>query len=799
MIQTAENKKVICYHCGDLCLDESVRLDDKAFCCNGCKTVYEILNDHALCDYYTLEDHPGHKGGDENGSQYAFLDEPAIGDQLLNFKEGNVCGVTFYVPSVHCSSCIWLLENLHKIQPGILKSFIVFQTKQLEIQFNKDQVSLAQLALLLDRLGYRPEITLEGKTVNHRSVQKALLYKIGIAGFCFGNIMLLSIPEYVSYLGDFNGTFKVFFSYLSLLLALPVFFYCASDYFISSWHAIKNKMITIDLPIALGLVATFTQSILEIISRSGMGYLDSLTGLIFFLLIGKWYQQKTYNSISFQRDYKSYFPLAAAVMKEGKELFVPLQQLNPGDVILIRNQDVIPADGVLEKGKARIDYSFVTGESALASKCQGDRLFAGGRQSGESIQIKLLKKVSESYLTQLWDTDRSSSKSKASGFTRFTNQVALYFTVAVLFLSLGTYAYWYFHDHSIALHAAVSVLIIFCPCTLALAIPFCFGNAMNILSKNGFFFKNTATIEKLTDADVMVFDKTGTITYSGLAEVHLLGSLTEEDAQYVKSLVKHSGHPLSRLLYQHLKGIKELPIHDFEEQLSQGISAQVNGNFVRIGSRSFVDVLTDQEQHETEVYVSVNNQVKGCYTFKNTYREGIPEMLRVLHRQYRLHLLSGDNESEREMMLHYFPAGNIHFHQSPADKLNYIQSLEKSHKTIMIGDGLNDAGALLASNCGISVSDSSAHFSPACDAILEANQLHRLPDYIAYAKACVNTVRFSLIVSLSYNIIGLCFACMGLLKPLTAAVLMPVSSVSVVLFVTVVSNMLARKYKLKQN
>jgi len=797
MIQTAEYKKVTCYHCGDVCRNQENHIGDKSFCCNGCKTVFEILNDHALCDYYALETHPGQRIGNDKVNEYSFLEEPSIADQLLNFQEGNTCGVTFFIPSIHCSSCIWLLEHLSKIQPGIIRSSIVFQTKQLDLQFDKEKVSLAQIASLLERLGYRPEITLEGKPINRQSIHKALLYKIGIAGFGFGNIMLLSIPEYVSFFGDFNGDFKVFFAYLSLLLSLPVFFYSASDYFRSAWNAIKNRMITIDLPIALGLIASFTQSIIEILSGTGMGYLDSLTGLIFFLLIGKWYQQKTYASISFQRDYKSYFPLAATVIKEDKETFVALKDLAPGDILLIRNQDVIPADSMVEKGNANIDYSFVTGESKLSVKKPGDRLYAGGRQSGESVQVRVLKKVSESYLTQLWNTDRS-GKTAASGFVQFTNTVALYFTIAVLLLSIGTYSYWYIMDASRALHAAVSVLIIFCPCTLALAIPFCFGNAMNILSKNGFYLKNTATIEKLTDIDTVVFDKTGTITCAGISDVYLTGSLTSTEEQYVKSLAVHSSHPLSRLLVQHLTHHQALAVTSYKEIVAQGISGNVEGHAIKMGSLIFTGMQPDDNsQKETEVYVSIDGQIRGRFTFKNIYREGIPDMLRMLHRNYYMHLLSGDTEADKELMLHYFSPAYIHFRQSPADKLHYMEQLETTHHSLMVGDGLNDAGALLASTCGIAISDSSANFSPACDAILEADQLYRLPDFIAYSKACVKTVRWSIIISLFYNVIGLGFACTGVLKPLTAAVLMPVSSVSIVLFVTLISNLLARKYKLK--
>lgn len=800
MVETIEKKKVKCYHCGDHCSSEEIHLEEKVFCCNGCKTVFEILNENALCDYYSLENNPGNKVKNKEAREYAFLDDEKISASLINFQEGSFCDITLHIPSIHCSSCIWLLENLQKIHPGVRQSSIAFHKKELKVQFDKSKISLAHLAVLLDSLGYPPQITLNGKPINNQSISKKLFYKIGIAGFCFGNIMLLSIPEYVSYFQDFKGEFKIFFSYLNLLLAIPVFFYCASDYFSSGWKAIKNKVINIDLPIALALAAAFLQSLVEIFSQSGMGYLDSLTGLVFFLLIGKWYQSKTYEALSFDRDYKSYFPLAATVLKEGKEIFVPLNELNPGDLIMIRNQDVIPADSILKNGNARIDYSFVTGESEPVKKNIGERIFSGGRQTGESIQLEVVKKVSESYLTQLWNKD-SSVKYSASSLVNFTNKVGKYFTIAILLVSLASYLYWFRSNPALAMHAAISVLIIFCPCMLALAIPFCFGHAMNILSKNGLYLKNTETIERLSNSDAIVFDKTGTITYAGESEIEFEGFLSLEEKQLVKSLVRNSGHPLSRMISNYLKDVPVIPVNNFKEEISKGLFGEIYGIEIKVGSAAYTGIDRNQliRGNDTLVFVKIQDQVKGCFTFRNKYRNGMEGILKNLSSKYTLHLLSGDNDAEKSHLTNYFPSSNLLFNQSPAGKLNYIRKLEQTHKTIMVGDGLNDAGALLESNCGISVSESSVNFTPACDAILEANKLTKLFDFISYSKACVKTIYWSLLISLSYNLVGLFFACQGILKPLTAAILMPLSSVSIVLFVTLMSRVLARKYGLKMS
>lgn len=783
-----------CYHCGDACNSKGIKSGDKVFCCNGCKTVFELLDETTMCEYYAMGNAPGIK--QHGNKKFEFLDEERIQSSLLNFNEGGVSRVTLYIPAIHCSSCIWLLENLHKMNPGIIDSSIHFQSKTADIRFD-DSISLRQIAELLSRLGYDPQITLNGKILNNKSVNKSLLYKLGVAGFCFGNIMLLSLSEYLSLASAPKDVVEIFFTYLNLLLALPVVFYSASDYFISAFKAIKNRVINIDLPIALGLGATFLQSAFEIISGSGAGYLDSLTGLVFFLLIGKWYQSKTYAALSFERDYKSYFPITATTLLQGVTTHVPLRELTTGTVVVVRNEEIIPADGIVVDGNAHINYSFVTGEVAPILKKKGSLVFAGGRQLGTNIKVQITRTVSESYFTQLWNK----SEKKTSGLNDFTNKVGRYFTGSVLLIGLATYCFWYWKDTGMALRAAVSVFIIFCPCTLALAIPFCFGNAMNILGKNKFYLKNTDAVEKLADNDTIVFDKTGTLTQAEEAEIEFDGFLTLHELEYVKALVKNSIHPLSRMLSYFL-GDTPLSPDAFKESLSEGIWGIFDKREVKVGSAVFVGVAPSRKAmsgNNSLVFVSINGMVKGCYAFRNKYRGGMEEMLTMLGRKYKLHLLSGDNAAEQPYLLDFFKKECMHFQRNPEDKLSYINALGKHNKTMMIGDGLNDAGALLQSNFGISVTEDVTHFSPACDAILEAASLCKLPDFIAYARACKKLVYMSLMLSLLYNVVGLTFAVQGLLQPLVAAILMPLSSVSVVLFVTIGSTLLARRYALMKN
>ena len=424
-----------CFHCGDDCEKEHIVFDDKDFCCNGCKTVYEILNQNDLCTYYDLDKNPGISLKSKKfDDKYAFLDNDEVSRLILDFKDELLAKVTLFVPAIHCSSCIWLLENLYKLTDGINHSRVNFVNKEISLDYEPEVISLREIVELLATLGYEPSISLENsEKKSKKSVNRSLYLKIGVAGFAFGNIMLLSFPEYFGFEG-LEPEIQIFLSFLNIFLSLPVVFYCSSDYYRSAWSGLQQRIINIDVPISLGIIVLFLRSLYEIISQSGPGYLDSLSGLLFFLLVGKWFQNYTYQGLSFERDYKSYFPLA--VFKKVGDRFesITVNQVEKGDIIRVRNQEIIPVDSILISESANIDYSFVTGESSPVSKSEGEYIYAGGRQLGGSIELNAVKRVSQSYLTQLWNND-AFTKNKEESFELMINRVSKYFTIAVLILA----------------------------------------------------------------------------------------------------------------------------------------------------------------------------------------------------------------------------------------------------------------------------------------------------------------------------------------------------------------------------
>ena len=786
-----------CNHCGADCGKKPVATRNHQFCCNGCSMVFEILHENKLVQYYTLEKTPGIKLEDLSyDSKYAFLDKEEVQTKLYEFREGSIAKVTFYVPVIHCISCIWLLEHLNKLNRGILNSTVNFITKKVTIAFNQEEISLRQLVELMVAIHYIPDIsqqTLEKK--QETPGDKSLLYKIGVAGFVFGNVMLYSLPEYLNHkpLGESLGTFLYFMSYI---LLIPLVFYSGSDYLISAWQSLKRGIININLPIALGIIALFTVTTVDVFTLKGPGYSDSLAGFLFFLLLGRWYQSKSYEALTFDRDYKSYFPVAVSKLVNNSEISTLLGEIAVGDELLIRNKELIPADAILVGGTALIDYSFVTGESTTIRKNCGEFIYAGGRQTGGVITVKVEKTVKQSHLTQLWNQEEEKTRSSKS-IVNLTDRLSAPFTIAILMIAFCGFGWWFLHGSlSIALKVFTSVLIVACPCALSMSLPFTLGSAMRIFGKKGIYLKNTTVIEKMVKIDTIVFDKTGTITKPDANKIQFVGdALNDKELAAVYSLTRQSTHPLSNAIARSLQYLEPVASEGFVEIGGRGIFGKVQNSNYKMGSREYVTGLKESEiNYASRVYLSINNEVKGYFSIENQYREGFDTLMESLIGHFDIYLLSGDNDAEREKLSKYFDPAKMFFNQQAQEKMDFIRELQLQGKNVlMTGDGLNDAGAFMQSQVALSIADDIYHFSPAGDAIVDATKLGQLYRFIRFAHQSVDIVRISFAISLLYNLIGLSYALSGHLSPVVAAILMPISSVSVVAFATFATNWRAKK------
>lgn len=798
-METIVEKMIACAHCGEPCPSHPIRSEAGVFCCQGCRLVYELLDRNGLSDYYQLNEHPGtNRRASIRPDKFAFLEDPKIIDRLISFRNEAETHIRLYLPAIHCSSCLYLLENLHRLQAGVLSSRVDFSAKQAFIIFDHRLLSLEDLAELLTAIGYEPSFHLHDLGREKPAARKNRIYPLGVAGFCFANIMLLSFPEYLG-LSSGEVTLRPVFRILNFLLALPVLLYSARSFYISAWKGLRHCYLNIDAPIALAILVTFGRSAYEVLSGTGAGYFDSMTGIVFFMLVGRALQERTYRRLSFERDYTSYFPIAVPVVQDGKTVTKALPDVRCGDTLLIHYGELIPADGVLTRGEGLIDYSFVTGESLPVTKDMGEIVYAGGRQAGPAIEVRVTKEVAQSYLTQLWEREEFRKQDSTAKTASFVQVLSRYFTYIVLAIATLSAWYWWQHDPSRIGNAITAVLIVACPCALLLSSTFTEGNILKVMARNHFYLRHAQVIERIAATTHIIFDKTGTLTTGCQQDAIYNGhELEESDRRAIVSLAAQSSHPLSQSLARQYDTGHRIHVSEFREIPGKGIVGRVSRKLYALGSQQFVSGYGMKQDLAggSRVYVSCEGKLLGYFHFINHYRDGIIPLVRQLPSGIGVSVLSGDNDHERERLQAMLgPSVRLYFNRQPHEKSEYIKELQRAgEKVMMIGDGLNDAAALRQSDTGIALSDDSNHFTPASDAILEAAQLPYLSSFMRLCRVSRRIIVVSFILSILYNIIGLYFAVLGQLSPMIAAILMPSSSLSILLVTFGSSSLAARRW-----
>ena len=776
----------LCRHCNEPCRTGSIASGDGHFCCTGCEAVFTVLHRAGLDAFYTCDVTPGasqKSASAKDARRFAALDDEALVDRLVTFSRPDMAQVTFSVPSIHCSSCIWLLEQLWRFDDGIIRSEVDLFRRTVRVDFRPNATTLRRIAERLAAIGYEPSISPEDATRATPSARRRLHLQIGVAGFAFGNIMLFSIPRYANG-APLDPTFQRLFDALNLVFATPVLLFSAAPYFQTVWEALRRRSMAIEVPVAIGLAALYMRSVLDLGTGRGEGFLDSFSGLVFFLLCGRLLQHKVFDGIAFDRTYRSFLPLSVRVQRRDDFELTPLDRLKRGDTIEVRPGEVVPADAELLSSHSQIDYAFVTGEQVPVAVGQGDIVRAGGRATADVLQLRLVTDVSHSHLASLWNNPIF-AKPRSRWLTAVGVRFGTWFTIGAIGLAAaGAMAWW--PDAGASVNVATAVLIIACPCALTLSAPITLGAAMGFLAKCGLYLKHPGVAFDLSRIDTIVFDKTGTLTAGGTRHVVETAGLSSGSWRLAQSLAAHSTHPVSRAIAHgfHLPGGGQtgaVRVTDVTEYPGAGISGSVNGVPVAIGTARFATCGAAHPSGGTDdrTFVRVGAE-HGWVRVSSATRPGVEAAARALAESHSVWLLSGDHDGERSRWRDVFGT-RMRFRQTPHDKLAFISAARDArHHVLMIGDGLNDSGALAAADVGITVSDDTACIVPACDAVVAGDRVAELPRFVRYARRAKSVVFLCFLVSVLYNGLGLTLALKGALTPLASAILMPLSSLTIV-------------------
>jgi Cu2+-exporting ATPase len=726
-------------------------------------------------------------------STYAQFDDETFLELYTQPAGEGLREVELYLEGVHCAACVWLVEKIPAMVPGVQESRLQFRRSLLRLVWSPEQTSLSSIAQLLERLGYPPHPYRDlHRHSQHRKEDRRMLIRIALAGACAGNVMLMAFALYSGMFGDMSQDHKQLFRWASLIVALPAVGWSSLPFFRGAWAALKMRSLHMDLPIALGIFAGFGWGAWNTFRQAGEVYFDSVTTLIFFLLVGRWLQvrQQRHAAEATELMY-SLSPSTARRISGGEVQEVPVEALHIGESIEVRAGDTIPVDGIIRGGDSRLDLAILTGESRPIPVEEGDTVHAGSINLTSHLLIEVQATGNETRLGQLLREVEEASERRAP-IVKLADRIAGSFVAVVLVLALGTLLFWLWRSPEHALEHAVALLIVTCPCALGMATPLAIIAGLGKAARHGILIKGGDILEAIATPSRLWLDKTGTITQGKMALVSWHGDTSIQPM--VHAIESQSAHPIAKALVEGLPA-PDSPIDvTIEQLLGKGLRATIDQQEYVIGSPAFVQqqvhlvpdwveeqVHTATQQALTPVLFALDGEIVACAGLGDPIREDAAETLRALRELgWKVGILSGDHPEVVQAVARQLglPEEDCHGGLSPEQKQQRLEAEQGA--SVMVGDGVNDAAALATATVGVSVHGGAEASLAIADVYLSKEGLSGLHQLILGAHMTTNVIKRNFMFSIGYNIVGATLAMMGLLNPLLAAILMPLSSLTVI-------------------
>ncbi len=795
-----------CFHCGLPIADDAdfhSQLDGgmRDFCCFACKSVCEAIYEAGLQGYYqrtpqgTLLAPPPVPPKD-----IEMYDMDEVQQEFVNCQ-GDIRDAHLLVEGIHCAACVWLIERGMMRIPGVQTANVNLAGKRLHIRWDNQRVKLSLLIKELSKIGYAgvpydPE-TAEGAM---KRANRAMLFRLFFAGFAMMNLALISIALYS---GAGEGQFRSFFHWMGWALATPTLFYSGFPFYKGAWSGLRNMRLTMDLPIAIGLSVTYAYSMYVTVNVNHPGevYFDTVTNLTFVILIGRYLEGMfRHQAVAATNRLMELQPRVATLLQDGVEKLTSIRAVKVGDRVLVKPGSKIPMDGVVREGHSSVDESMLSGESMPVSKNIGDHVAAGTLNGSGMLVMEVQAALQDSALSKIIRLVALPISSKAP-IQRIADRIVPWFVLATLICASITYFIWA-GNFEIALMAATSVLIITCPCALGMATPMSIAVASGLGAKHGILVKNGVVLETLSKVTHFVFDKTGTLTEGKMRMERVIVAAGQDEtkllqlAAAVERYSEHSvAHAIVRAADERQLSYRNTPVQHFLALPGSGVQAELDGQRILLGTLDWLQreqVQLSEELHaqlggleaqaQTCVHCAVAGKHVAMLVLADTLRadaQGLVNTLRAAG--IRMTLLSGDRKPVAEAIARQLGGMEVIAEVLPQDKDSVIQQLQQGGACVaMVGDGVNDAPALIRADVGIALGSGTDVSVESADIVLMQNELDKVRLATLLSRRTLRTIKQNIGLSFAYNSIMVPLAMLGHVTPLVAAITMPISSLLVI-------------------
>ncbi len=817
MAESQPSPDQTCFHCslpippGELVTGE-IEGEPHPFCCTGCKAVCQAIYDAGLEGFYDrtpegtcLAPPP------DVPKELALFDLDEVQEEFVG-ELGEEREIHLLIEGIHCAACVWLIEHTLRGMPGIVSAQVNLSGKRLHVKWHNGQLSLSRIIERLGQIGYAavpydPEVA-EG-TLKRQN--RHLLYRMAFAAFGMMNLMWISIALYA---GANEGEFRGMFHWIGFALATPVLLYSGYPFYKGAWSGLKNFHLGMDLPIAIGASITYLYSVYVTVSGSVVGevYYDTVVNFLFVILVGRYLEAMSKRqAVAATQRLLDLQPRVATRFVDGEEKVVPIRSVNLGDIVLVKPGERIPVDGRVTEGESGVDESMLTGESQSVQKTVGDEVSAGTINSNGALLIEVLGSLKNTALGRIISLVEEAQASKAP-IQCLADQIVPWFVAATLTLATLTFLYWVGSDFEVALLAATSVLIITCPCAFGLATPMSIAVASGLGAKYGILVKNGEVLETLSSINHVIFDKTGTLTEGGMSVVAIhtereqWSEESESCGQEIEQLMRRLGamerfaeHPSAQAVLNWLErqelDHRDLKAESFRYQPGQGIAAQVEGRSLLAGNPGLMRAhhVSDSEQFDHladelagqgigSIRVAMDGRQVALLAIEDRIRSDARSLIDALKQEgIKLTLLTGDRQRAAEAIAARLGGLDVIAEVMPEEKDQVVKSLQQQGERVaMVGDGVNDAPALVRADVGIAMGSGTDVSIASADIVLMSSELERVRLAIGLSRRTLRTIRQNIGISILYNIIMVPLAMAAIVTPLVAAISMPMSSLAVI-------------------